>query len=121
MHARRFACFCLGLSLAGSLFMIWVRWQNLREVDRLLSHGNPVATLHLKPLGADARATLRYAAAEQNRWYLEKWEDVQLVFGAAFFLVMLFGSRENKFVLLGVLLVTLLVLLQKFLITPELV
>jgi hypothetical protein len=119
MHARRLACFFLGLWLAGSLFMAWVATQNFRQVDRLLSREDPTATLRLKPLGADARAILRYQASEQNRWYFSKWETIQLIYGAFFFFVMLFGSRENKFVLLGVLLLVVLVALQKFLLTPE--
>jgi hypothetical protein len=121
MHARRFACFFLGLWLAGSLFMALVAYENLREVDRLLSRENPVATLHLKPLGADAPGILRYEAAEQNRWYFTKWGTAQLVLGGLFFLLMLFGSREDKFLLSGILLLVLLALLQKAVVTPELI
>src|SRR3954462_14937114 len=101
MHARRLACFLLGLWLAGGLFMAWVATQNFREVDRLLSREDPAATLRLQPLGAEARTILRYHASEMNRWLFRNWEIVQLVFGTAFFFVMLFGSRENKFVLSG--------------------
>ena len=121
MHARRLACFLLGLWLAGGLFMAWVATQNFREVDRLLSRDNPAATLRLKPLGAEARMTMRYQASEMNRWLFANWERAQLVFGTLFFFLMLFGSRENKFVLAGVLLLLLLMLLQRFVITPELV
>jgi hypothetical protein len=120
MHARRLATFFLGLWLGGSLFMVWMARQNLRGVDRLLSREDPVATLQLKPLGNDAATILRYTASEQNRWYYHKWEIIQLVFGAAFLAIMLFGSRENKFILLGVLVLFLTVALQNLLITPEL-
>ena len=99
--------------------MAWVATQNFRQVDRLLSREDPTATLRLKPLGANARPILRYQASEQNRWYFQKWETIQIIYGAFFFFVMLFGSRENKFVLLGVLLMIVLVMVQKFLITPE--
>src|SRR5829696_8706996 len=111
MHARRMACFFLGLWLAGGLFMAWVATQNFRQVDRLLSREDPNATLRLKPLGADARLILRYQASEQNRWYFRRWETIQILGGGGFFLVMLFGSRENKFVLLGALLMLALVAL----------
>jgi hypothetical protein len=121
MHARRLACFFLGMWLAGSLFMAWVATQNFRQVDRLLSRADPAATLRLKPLGENARLILRYQASEQNRWYFQKWETIQILYGAVFFFVMLFGSRENKFVLLGVLLMVALVMVQKFLLTPEVV
>jgi hypothetical protein len=120
MHARRLACFLLGLWLAGGVVMAWVTRENLGAADRLWAHRSPAATLRLKALGPDARSILRLQALEENRRLSGKWETAQIVFGSLFFLAMLFGSRENKFVLLGVLLLTALVLLQKFLITPEL-
>ena len=121
MHARRLACFFLGLWLAGGLFMAWVATQNFREVDRLLSKADPVATLKFKELGPEARFIMRYQASEMNRWLFRSWENAQVFLGVGFFLVMLFGSRENTIVLLGVLLIWLLVLAQRFLITPELI
>ena len=101
--------------------MAWVATENFREVDRLLSRSNPTATLRFSPLGSDARATMRYQASEMNRWLFHSWETVQIIYGTSFFFVMLFGSRENKFVLLGVLLMLLLTLVQRLLITPELI
>jgi hypothetical protein len=121
MHARRFACFFLGLWLAGGLFMAYVATQNFRGVDRLLSGDNPAAGLRLKPLGPQARMILRYQASEMNRWLFGAWETTQLVCGAVFFVIMLFGSRENKFVLAGILLGLGLVLLQHLVLTPELI
>src|SRR4051812_39509793 len=121
MHARRFACFCLGLWLAGGLFMAYVATQNFRGVDRLLSSGNPAATLRLKPLGLQARMILRYQASEMNRWLFDTWEIAQLVCGTVFFFVLLFGSRENKLALAGILLALGMVLLQHLVITPELI
>lgn len=121
MHARRLACFLLGLWLGGGLFMAWVATQNFREVDRLLSGEDPAATLRLKPLGPQARFTMRYQASEMNRWLFRKWEVAQLIFGTAFLFLVLFGSRESKFVLAGVVLTLLLVLVQHLLITPELI
>jgi hypothetical protein len=120
MHARRLASFFLGLWLGASLFMAWVSSQNLKEIDRLLSGENPVARLNLKPLGTEGVAILRYTASEQIRWYYGKWETIQLVGGGAFLLIMLFGSREDYFILLGLLVLVGIVILQKFLITPEL-
>ena len=121
MHARRLVCFLFGLWLAGGLFMAWVATQNFREVDRLLSRDNPEATLRVKPFGPQARMLMRYQASEMNRWLFESWEYIQLAFGTIFFLVILLGSRENKLVLGGVLLTLLLVLVQRVLLTPELI
>ena len=59
-------------------------------------------------------------AAEENRRLSARWELYQVFFGSFFFCVMLFGSREDKFALLGVLVMILLVALQRFLLTPEL-
>ena len=56
-----------------------------------------------------------------NRWLFRAWENTQLVGGTVFFFVLLFGSRENKLVLTGILLALGLVLLQRLVITPEIV
>jgi hypothetical protein len=120
MHARRMASFFLGLWLGASLFMAWTANQNLKSVDRLLSREDPVATLNLKPLGDHGSTILRYTASEQNRWHRAKWETIQVIAGGVFLLTMLFGSREDKFILLGFLVLILVVLLQKYLISPEL-
>jgi hypothetical protein len=120
MHARRMASFLFGLWLGGSLFMAWVASQSRNEVDRLFSRVDPVATLNLKPLGENGPRLLRYTAAEQNRSHERQWEWIQLIAGGAFLLIMLFGSREDKFILLGLFVLLLVVALQRFLITPEL-
>jgi hypothetical protein len=109
----------LGLWLAAGLCVYWMERQNLRHVDLLLSGGNPNVTVRLKPLGVDARSVLLYQASEQNRYHRHKWENLQLLLGTAFFLTMLFGSREDKFVLLGIVGLLGMVALQRFLITPE--
>ena len=101
--------------------MAYVATQNFRGVDRLLSSGNPTATLRLKALGPQARMILRYEASEMNRWLFRAWETTQVVCGIVFFFVLLFGSRENKVVLSGILLGLGLVLLQSLVLTPELV
>ncbi len=100
--------------------MALVAYQNLREVDRLFSRENPSATLRLKQLGPEARTILRYEASEQNRRGISEWGVAQIIGGGLFFLVMLFGSREDKFLLSGILLMVLLAVLQRSLITPEL-
>jgi hypothetical protein len=119
MHARRLASFFLGIWLAGSLFMAWVSAENLNEVDRLLSGQNPIARRNLQPLGAQGAAILRYTAAEQIRWYHARWETIQIIGGSALLLLMLFGSREDKFILLGIALPILVVCVERFFITRE--
>jgi hypothetical protein len=119
MHARRLACFLLGLWLAGGLFMAWVATQSFHEVDRLLSHTNPTATLHYQPLGEDARPLMRFQASEFNRSLFHVWENVQLALGLALFVLMLFWSHENKFVLGGIVVLLLLTVAQRFVLSPE--
>jgi hypothetical protein len=121
MQARRFACFVLGLWLAGGLFMAWVATQNFRQVDRLLSRTDPTATLHVVELGANARPMMRFQASEINRWLFRSWEILQLFGGFAFLFVLLFWGQEDKFVLGGILLLLALTMLQRFLLTPEIV
>jgi hypothetical protein len=119
MHARRFACFALGLWLGGSLLMWWLAGQNARAAERLLDQAGPSARLQMKPLGINARLVLRYAAYEQTRTYGRAWEAGQLALGSLFFLLMLFGSREHYILLSGILLMILLVYLERLVITPE--
>src|SRR3954469_3085079 len=119
MHGRRVACFFLGMWLAGGLLMAWGGSANRASADRVLSSSDPAVRLRLKPLGDETRAMLTFHAAEANRWLYSKWELYQLFLGSIFFCVMLFGSREDKFTLLGVLVLLVLVALQRFLLTPE--
>jgi len=121
MHSRRFACFLLGLWLAGGVFAMWVTAENLRRVDHLLVQPSPAAAVWMKALGPGAaRLLLRYEAAELNRAAIEIWEIAQLILGAGFFFFLLFGTSEDKFSLLLVLLALAVVLLQCFWLTPEL-
>lgn len=121
MHSRRLACFLLGLWLAGGLFLSWVAVENLLGVDRIMAEPNPVVGLEIKALGpGEARLLLRHEASEQNRWLHANWEMVQIVLGSVFFFFLLFATHENKISLLLALLMLVLVLLQRFLLTPEL-
>src|SRR5579862_1898128 len=78
MNVRFLTCWLIGGWIAGSLFMIMVATENFRSVDRLL--GAPAgASAQTAKLGHDeTRALLRYQVSEQNRWYFEHWEWVQI-------------------------------------------
>lgn len=120
MHSRRFACLVLGIWFAGGAFLQWISRENYRAVDRLLDQPNPEASLQFKALGpAETRVMLRYQVAEQNRFYFEAWETLQLMLGSFFFFFLLFGTREDKFSLLLALLMLLAVVVQRFFLTPE--
>ena len=120
MHARRFACFVLGLWLGGSLFLWWSSSADRRAADNLVERANPAARVQLKSMGSSARLLLDYGAAERSRSWRRTWEIGQILCGGLFFLLMLFGSRESHFLLGGILLMVLLVFAERLLLTPEL-
>ena len=127
MHPVRPVCFVLGSWLAGGVFMAWVATQNFRGVDRLLDQPNPAAKLEFKALDGDrnfgsgaARMLLRYQVSEQNRFYFESWEIVQMTLGSLLFLFLLFGTREDKYLLAGVLVMVVLVAVERLVLTPDL-
>ena len=105
--------------------MEWVSRENLAAVDRILAQPDPAAAVRIamldKTLGKnETRLLLRYEASEQNRYYYELWEIVQVVLGAVFFFFLLFGTSEGKISLALALAMLVLVLFQRFLLTPEL-
>jgi hypothetical protein len=121
MHARRFACFFLGIWLGSGLFLAWMAWQNQKVAGRLMSQADPGARLQLKAMGPNGPAILHYEAAEESREAYRVWETIQLLAGCLFFGFLLFGSEEGPRLLGGVLLLVLLVAVQRFLLTPEVI
>jgi len=122
MHFRRLACFLLGAWLAGGLFMAMVATQNFHSVDRLLAKPAPAAAEQLGKLRPEAaRMLLRYQVGEQNRWYFETWGIAEVAIGAALLLILLFGSTENHFTLLLALLMLLIAVVQRSVLTPQIV
>lgn len=76
--------------------MTTVATQNFRSVDRLLAAPSMTAAQDIQALGRDeARRFLRYQVSEQNRWYFEMWEYVQLGLGAVLALILWFGVRQH--------------------------
>jgi hypothetical protein len=122
MHFRRFACFLVGIWLTGGLFMAMVATQNFHAVDRLLAKPAVPAAVELNKLGpVAARALLRYHSAELNRLYFETWENAELAIGLVLMLVLLFGSDESKWTLSLPLAMLTIALVQRFVLTPEIV
>ena len=77
--------FCMGIWLAGSVFITVVATQNFFTIDRLLEGSSNgvfkalVATME----SPTARELMRYASSELNRLYFQYWNIVQLVVGMA--------------------------------------
>jgi hypothetical protein len=122
MHFRRFACLLLGAWLAGILVVAMVATQNFHTVDRILLEPPPAAAQELKTIGhATARMLLRWEAGEQNRRMFEIWETTQLAVAMAVFFVLLFGSTEGKVSLSFALFLLVVVIVERFLLTPLMV
>jgi hypothetical protein len=123
MHFRHFAALLLGAWLAGSLFMDLVATGNFRSVDRLLAAPSPQAAERIRSMGGHnvARAFLRYHVSEQNRWYFETWEQIQIGLGTVLFLILLFSPRRDKVLLVQTLLLLVTVLVMHFFLTPQIV
>src|SRR5229473_8285647 len=83
MKIQHLCCTLLGAWIAGSLFMILVATQNFRSVELLLASPAGAAAQIDRMGHEEARAFLRYQVSEQNRWYFETWEKIQLALGLA--------------------------------------
>jgi hypothetical protein len=118
MHTRYVACWLLGAWIAGSLFMIMVATQNFRSVDRLLATPGSAASQVGKMGHAEARTFLRYQVSEQNRWYFETWEKIQLALGVA---ALAATFRQGKLTVSLTASMCALLLLERFYLTPEII
>jgi hypothetical protein len=121
MHLHRFAAFLVGAWLAGCLLMDMVATLNFRSVYRLLAAPSPQLAERVQAMGGPdaARVFLRHHVGEQNRWYFETWEQVQIALGAALFFVLLFGAGADRWMLFFTLLMLSIVLIARFFLTPE--
>jgi hypothetical protein len=121
MKIRYFAGWLLGAWISGSLFMILVATQNFRSVDRLLAEPRRAAG-RIEQMGRDeARTFLRYQVSEQNRWYFETWEKIQLALGGVLLVVVFTGLPEQRVLALLVTAMVALLALERFYLTPEIV
>ena len=121
MKIRYFTGWLLGAWTAGSLFMILVATQNFRSVDRLLDEPRRAAG-RIEQMGRDeARTFLRYQVSEQNRWYFETWEKIQLALGGVLLVIAFTGLRERRSFGLLVMAMVALLALERFCLTPEIV
>lgn len=110
----------LGMWLAGSLFMMVVAIGNFQGVERLLEAPEMSARQSIKTLGPEsARLLLRHQVGELNRLYFENWEWVQLALGIVLTVTLLFATNGGKIHMLVCGFLLLLVLVERFLITPH--
>jgi len=101
--------------------MDMVATQNFRSVDRLLATPSPQFAERIQSMGGHdaARMLLRHQVAEQNRWYFETWELVQIALGVALVLALLLSAGRDRWKLAVTLTMSAIVLVMHFFLTPE--
>ena len=101
--------------------MDMVAIQNFRSVDRLLDAPPPQLAERIASMGGHdgARVLLRHQVAEQNRWYFETWEQIQIALGTVLFVVLVFGAGRDRWMLVTTLAMLGIVLIMHFFLTPE--
>lgn len=120
---RRLAALVLGAWLGAGILTDIAVTQNFQAVDRFLQKTGSVLTSgELQSIGRDReRKILRRNAAEENNFIFETWERIEIAIGSALFLLLLFGSRPNKLMLGAALLMTSIVAVQHFFLSPRIV
>jgi hypothetical protein len=106
--------------LAAGITVAWLERADFQTIQDVLSQPDPAVAERVKALGThEAYLLMGHVASEQRQRTIRSWEDVQLVLGLGFFFFLLFGTREGKLPLAMALLLVGMVLLERFLLTPE--
>ena len=120
MHWRRFAAFLLGAWLAGLFFLAYMASENVKSADRLMDKPLPRAAEILEPLGDEqSRHVLRHMASEQNRYYLSRFEVIEVCIGIALTAVIFLGTHANRLAAVLSALMVAITLFLHFALTPE--
>jgi hypothetical protein len=117
---RRLAALLIGAWLGAGILADVAVTQNFQTVDRFLQAPGSVSTsAALNAVGRDKeRFILRRNAAEENNWIFLNWERVELALGALLFLLLLFGERPQKLLIVLCAAMFLIVLGEHFYLTP---
>jgi hypothetical protein len=118
---RRIAAIVLGGWLGAGTFADFAVTQNFQTVDRFLaSPGSNVIAMELEKIGADReRPILRRNAGEENGFLFRGWETAELAIGAAVIGLLLVGGKRSGLVLSPAVLMLLIVVAQRFYLSPE--
>ena len=121
MHYGRLATFVLGFWLGAQLAVFYVATGNFRGVDRTLQE-LPVEQLpSTSPdAGEQLRPLLRFQVSLLNQHYFMRWEQFQFVLVGFLILLFFFHDLRRPHLLLLVSVVGLLILVEHWLLTPEL-
>jgi hypothetical protein len=118
---RRLSALLLGAWLGASILADVAVTQNFQTVDRFLqAPGTAEARAELRAIGlARECVLLRRNAAEENNWIFLNWERVELALGAGLFLLLLFGDRPQKIMLVLSAMMLAIVLAEHLLLTSR--
>ncbi len=122
-RSRRFACLSLGLWLGAAASIDFLVAENFSTVDSFLADpGGKTASARIGDLGRDSvRFLLRRNAGEENALNFEVWEWAQLGIGAIFFTLLVAGEKPPTSALVMVPLMLLIVVAQRFFLTPQVI
>jgi hypothetical protein len=117
---RRLAALLIGVWLGAGVLADVAVTQNFQAVDRFLQAPGSVSTsAALNAVGRDKeRFILRRNAAEENNWIFLNWERVELALGGLLFLLLLFGERPQKLLIVLCAAMFLIVAGEHFYLTP---
>lgn len=118
---RRIAALILGLWLGAAVFADFAVTQNFRNVEGFLSDPGAVSTsIEMNRIGRwKERIIIRRYVAELNNDLFESWEWTELLLGAVLFASLFFGERPQKWMLAVPLGMLLIVMAQRFYLTPQ--
>jgi hypothetical protein len=120
MRARRLACFILGMWLGAGVVVAWLESEDFQTIQDVLSQPDPAVAERVKLLGAhETYLLMGHVSREQRQRTIRNWENIQLVISLGFFFFLLFATREGKLPLAMALVLAAMVLLERFLLTPE--
>ena len=120
MHARRVACFILGMWLGAGIVVAWLEREDFQTIQDVLAQPDAAVAERVKALGAhETYLLMGHVSSEQRQRTIRTWENVQLVLAPGFFFFVLFATREGKWPLAAALVLVGIVGLERFLLTPE--
>jgi hypothetical protein len=117
---RRLAALLIGAWLGAGILADVAVTQNFQAVDRFLqAPGSVSASAALNAVGRDKqRFILRRNAGEENNWIFLNWERIELALGGLLFLLLLFGERPQKLLIVLSAAMFLIVAGEHFYLTP---
>jgi hypothetical protein len=120
---RRFACLFLGLWLGAAASIDFLVAQNFSTIDPFISAPeSQSASSQMKQAGQKSiRFILRRNAAEENARIFKTWEWSQFGIATVLFILILSGEKPPLSALLLIPAMFIIVLLQHFILTPQVV